>query len=334
MGRGVAKLLAQKGANVVIVARNIKKLEAAVEYISVGQQHGTQEIPLTDQSAARDPQSQRFHFISADLMDPEAAVRIVNEVTDWNHGTEPDIIWCCAGTAHPDLFLNTPIERHRQEMDSNYFSAAYVAHAILKTWLYPTPSRALNIEPRKTLSSPSSSARHLIFTSSVLAFYPLLGYSPYAPSKAALRSLSDTLSQELQLYNGARRKDPTLGTQANVKIHTIFPGTIYSPSYAEENKIKPAITKKLEEGDDGQTEDEVAAASVRSLEKGEYLITTSLLGSAMKATALGGSPRNNRLVDTLFSWLASLIILFVQWDFDRKVWKWGSTNGVPKSSNA
>jgi len=37
MGRGVAKLLAQKGANVVIVARDIKKLEGAVEYISVGQ---------------------------------------------------------------------------------------------------------------------------------------------------------------------------------------------------------------------------------------------------------------------------------------------------------
>ena len=41
MGRGVAKLLAQKGANVVIVARNVKKLEAAVEYISVCQQHQT-----------------------------------------------------------------------------------------------------------------------------------------------------------------------------------------------------------------------------------------------------------------------------------------------------
>lgn len=35
MGRGLAKLLAQKGANVVIVARDPKKLEAALEYISV-----------------------------------------------------------------------------------------------------------------------------------------------------------------------------------------------------------------------------------------------------------------------------------------------------------
>ena len=35
MGRGLGKLLAQRGANVIIVARNIKKLQAALEYISV-----------------------------------------------------------------------------------------------------------------------------------------------------------------------------------------------------------------------------------------------------------------------------------------------------------
>lgn len=34
MGRGLAKLLAQKGANVVIVARNQQKLAEALKYIS------------------------------------------------------------------------------------------------------------------------------------------------------------------------------------------------------------------------------------------------------------------------------------------------------------
>ncbi|KAK4926244.1 hypothetical protein LTR28_012153, partial [Elasticomyces elasticus] len=34
MGRGLGKLLAQKGANVVIVARDREKLKAAMEYIS------------------------------------------------------------------------------------------------------------------------------------------------------------------------------------------------------------------------------------------------------------------------------------------------------------
>lgn len=35
MGRGLGKLLAQRGANVIIIARNVKKLQAALEYISV-----------------------------------------------------------------------------------------------------------------------------------------------------------------------------------------------------------------------------------------------------------------------------------------------------------
>lgn len=35
MGRGLGKLLAQKGANVVIVARDQTKLDAALKYISV-----------------------------------------------------------------------------------------------------------------------------------------------------------------------------------------------------------------------------------------------------------------------------------------------------------
>jgi 3-dehydrosphinganine reductase len=35
MGRGLAKILAQKGANVILVARTTSKLEEAVEYIKV-----------------------------------------------------------------------------------------------------------------------------------------------------------------------------------------------------------------------------------------------------------------------------------------------------------
>lgn len=35
MGRGLGRLLAQKGANIVIVARTQSKLDAALEYIKV-----------------------------------------------------------------------------------------------------------------------------------------------------------------------------------------------------------------------------------------------------------------------------------------------------------
>ena len=35
MGKAVGKILAEKGANVVIVARNVEKLEDTLKYISV-----------------------------------------------------------------------------------------------------------------------------------------------------------------------------------------------------------------------------------------------------------------------------------------------------------
>ena len=113
-----------------------------------------------------------------------------------------------------------------------------------------------------------------------------------------------------------------------MKLHTIFPGTIFTDSYEEENKIKPGITKKLEEDDGGQSPDEVAARSVRGLERGEELITTALLGRAMKVSALGASRRIGwGFVDTIFGWLVSVIMIYVRIDMDEKVRKWGGMHG-------
>ncbi|KAI9673529.1 MAG: 3-dehydrosphinganine reductase [Trizodia sp. TS-e1964] len=305
MGKAVAKLLAEKGANVVIVARDVKKLEHALQYIS---------------AAAASPSTQRFHFISADVTIASEATRIISEVTEWNNNKAPDIVWCIAGSARPGFFLDTDTEILKQQMDVNYFSAAFMAHAILKSWLSPANSTSLNMAGKARPSEP----RHLIFTSSVVAFYTILGYSPYAPAKSALRSLSDTLYQELQLYHAS-------GVLPQVKIHTVFPGEILSPGLVQENLTKPAITKKLEEDDKGQTEDQVAASSIRSLENGEYLITTGFLGRVLKSCAWGGSPKNNWLLDTFMNGLISLVWPFAQLDINHKIRSHGRKNGHPET---
>ena len=248
------------------------------------------------------------------------SVRIVEEVAEWNNGSPPDIVWCCAGSAHPTLFIDTPVEKLQEQMDSNYFSAAYMAHAILRTWLRPSapPKASSNIPDNR--SSPLNS-RHLIFTSSLCAFYTFAGYSPYSPSKCALRSLSDTLSNELKLYSSS--------VFPPIRMHTIFPGTIFTDSYVEENKIKPLITKELEKDDGGQTPDQVAEKSIQGLERGEELVVTALLGRALMSSVLGGSARNGwPIVDTLMSWVVSLVMIFVRSDHDSKVLNWGKKYGT------
>ncbi len=279
------------------------------------------------QAAALNPTEQRFHYISADLTDASECVRILEEVKAWNNKKPPDIVWCIAGAAYPEMFIQMEATRLQDQLNQNYWTAAYIAHAALREWLRPINSSVGDTQKHHT----SQELKHLIFTSSVAAFSPPVGYSAYAPGKAALRSLSDVLSQELKLYHGARRHPSQAGPASEVRIHNIFPGTIHSPGYAQENLTKPGITSKLEETDKGLTEDEVALASLKGLQRGEYLITTGFLGSLMRAPAWGSSPRNNRLIDTLLSWVASIAWLFVQPDLDRQVTRWGEEHGHPST---
>jgi 3-dehydrosphinganine reductase len=189
-------------------------------------------------------------------------------------------------------------------MDLNYWATADMARAILSSWLSPS-------------AAGSKEVRHLVFTASTLVFYPIVGYSPYSPAKAAMRALCDTLYQEIQLYSDT------------VKIHTVFPGTINTPGFTEENKTKPAITKILEEPDPVQTPDEVARIAIKGLEKGEYFVTVNFLGQAMRACAWGGSVRSNWFVDTVLSWIVASVWFFIAADTNGKVRGYGKKHGHP-----
>lgn len=73
----------------------------------------------------------------------------------------------------------------------------------------------------------------------------IIGYASYSPAKFALRGLTEALRSELQLYG--------------IKVQMYFPNTILTPGFDEENKTKPAITTKIEEGDQPSTADEASA---------------------------------------------------------------------------
>ncbi|KKK15103.1 hypothetical protein AOCH_003539 [Aspergillus ochraceoroseus] len=158
MGKAVACQLSEMGANVVIVARTVKKLQESIEAI---------------RGSAANANKQRFHYISADLTNAEECERIITEVTEWNDGMPPDVVWCCAGYCTPGFFVDTSVQTLRGQMDTIYWTAANTAHAILKTWLTP-------INPSQQRPLPR---RHLIFTCSTLAFVPIAGYGPTPPPR-------------------------------------------------------------------------------------------------------------------------------------------------------
>ncbi|KAF1817522.1 putative oxidoreductase,short chain dehydrogenase [Eremomyces bilateralis CBS 781.70] len=310
LGEAIGYLLASKGANVIIVARDVSKLQKALEFI---------------RSGAKSP-SQRFEYLSADVTSEDENNKLLAKATEWNNGNPPDIIWACAGVSHPGLFMDISTKTLRDQMDINYWAATYLLHGALKIWLGPLLDGSSSATT--TSRSPSSPAgkkkpRHFILTSSVLAYCGIAGYSPYSPAKAALRSLCDTLRQELQLYTGAYSSHPDFRP---VDIRMTTPANILSPGFENENKVKHPVTKMLEEGDPAQTPKVVAQALVEGLENGEYMPTTTLLSWAMKAGSLNGSPR--MLGDVLLSGLAGWIYYFVGPDMEDKVRKFGQQRGV------
>lgn len=210
-------------------------------------------------------------------------------------------------------------------MDTVYWTAAHTAHAAMKSWLRP-----VSVGERGESTQRSSLPRHLIFTASTICFAPVAGYAPYSAPKAAMRALADTLHQETKVFNAARRDGKHDAPERDVNVHIIFPMGIASPGYENEQRVKPALTKQLEEADQPQTPAEVARASMTGLERGEFMITTTLIGALMKASAMGCSVRDHLLWDTALGSVSNMIFPVVVQDLNRKAWEWGKANGVPK----
>jgi 3-dehydrosphinganine reductase len=317
MGREVAKKLAEKGANLILVARDKQKLEDAKKYVA---------------AAAKDPSKQRFTWISADATELEENERLVKEATEWNDGKLPDIVWQIAGGAHPDLFLDTPLEIQRKQMDLNYWSACYLAHTVLRLWTEEKQA-ASDKTADTALKVTEPPPRHFIMTASLVVYVGIAGYLPYSPAKAAMRQLADGLKSEINLYNGARYHNLPSGAtpkQPEIKISLTAPGTILSPGFEIEEQSKHPVTRILEEGDPRQLPDAVAEAMIKGLEKGNFMTTTHFLGHAMRVSALGGAPRNGLfgIRDALFSWATAIAWLFIGPDMEKKVWKFGKEHGV------
>ncbi|KAF3910596.1 hypothetical protein ABW21_db0203368 [Orbilia brochopaga] len=287
MGKAVALLLASQGANVAIVARDQKKLDAAAAEIqAVIDRNGSKYF------------GQKMVTISADLSDPHKAQQALTEAEVQLGDTE--ILWCCAGGANPGFFVDYSPADLQWTMNTNYWSAVYIAHAAIKAMSQRPPPAPKN--PKQ-----GTPQRKVIFTSSIAALCPIMGYSSYVGPKAGLRALTDCLRQECLLYD--------------IGVHCCCPGSIESPGLVTENLTKPTLTKKIEEADVVQSPEAVAKACLAELQNGQTLPVPSFLARAARAGMVGPSPRASTFVEILLSWIATIVFIFVRWDQDSIVMK-------------
>jgi len=114
--------------------------------------------------------------------------------------------------------------------------------------------------------------REIVFVSSLASFTVIPGYAGYAPSKAAVRMLADTLREECVLYH--------------IGVRCCFPANILTPGFEIEEQTKPEITRKIEGSAASETPEAVAKKIIERLERGHKHITYQFEGDFVKVRPL------------------------------------------------
>ncbi|KAF9484789.1 oxidoreductase [Pholiota conissans] len=167
LGLSLAHILAQKGANVSIVARNQKKLDEALESLE----------------KLRVSPAQKFHVYSHALGTGAEATAALDAVCEPYDGEAPDAVFTCAGSSKPMFF----VEMDEQDMVDGMTNAYW-----LQAWTAWAAAKKMAKEHKK--------GAKIVLVSSTLGYMSFVGWASYSPGKHALRGLADSLHSELMLY--------------------------------------------------------------------------------------------------------------------------------------
>lgn len=246
IGLALARQVAAAGARVSIVARDPAKLASAREAIREAQVIDTEVVTIpTDVSV-------------------EAEILLALQTAEAVHGPV-DILITSAGVARPGYFEEVPVAVFERTMAVNYFGTLYPLKAVVPA-----------------MRQRGKGA--VVLISSGAGLYGFFGYTPYAPSKFALRGLAEALRAELK---------PT-----GVSVTIVYPPDTDTPQLVEESLTKPIETKALTAGGGLWTADDVARVTLKAVQRGRFAVTPGF-----QITAL--------------AWLHSILDPVLNWSFDR-----------------
>jgi len=225
IGKATACLLATQGANITIIARTPSQLEMAAQEIT---------------ARRADPRQQILALV-ADVSQVDTLMQAVQ--TAATQISPPTILVAAAGIAHPGYFEEIPLEVFERTMAVNYFGTLYGIKAVLP--LMEKHQRG-----------------HLVLISSGAGLVGLFGYTPYSPSKFALRGLAESLRGELK------------GTGIGLSI--VYPPDTNTPQLQAENKTKPPETKGITASAAMWQPEDVAKAILAGIKSNKFMITPGL----------------------------------------------------------
>lgn len=271
VGADIALRLYEQDCTVILVARTESKLEQQVAQIvqRAGEKtnsHGKSSI----------------EYYVCDAADYDQCNAMWNSLVV-SRDIDPDFVFCCAGSSIPKLFGDLTGKELTTGVNVNYSTAVNIVHAGHKATL----AKHAKLRPEQFKK------RHLVFFSSTVASYPFIGYAQYAPSKAAISSLSIILRQELGPFN--------------YRVSCVYPGNFESEGYAEEQLTKPEITKTIEGSSKAIPSLECCDMVLDKLSKGYDAIYTDFIGWVLASLVLGVNPRCWGFFQVVISFLFLII---------------------------
>jgi len=221
IGKAAAKEFVKSGGSVCIIARKKTDLRRAVDEISKLRMHDSQSV----------------ESISCDAADMKLLGTLLADHIKKNG--VPDYLMNFVGYSNPNYVQNLKIEDFKNNMESNYFGQLVPTLTLLPYFMHEKKGYIVNC-------------------SSVVGYMGLMGYAAYAPSKYAIFGLTESLRNELKLYN--------------IRFSILCPPDTDTPGFAKENKTKPVELKIMSRGGGFMTPDEVAVKLMQGIAKKKFYI--------------------------------------------------------------
>jgi 3-dehydrosphinganine reductase len=245
IGLALARQCASEGAKLSLLARDRGKLEAARSAITAG-----------------NPGSPEVVSLSADVA-VEAEVLAALSAAEKVHGPI-DVLIACAGISRPGYFEEVPVSVFERTMAVNYFGTLYALKTVI----------------------PSMKKRRsgaVVLVSSGAGLHGFFGYTPYSPSKFALRGLAEALRAEMK--------------DTGVHVMIVYPPDTDTGQLVEENQTKPVETSAITSKGGLWKAEDVARVTLEGLSRRRFTVTPGI-----QVTAL--------------AWLGGLFAPLLYWSFD------------------
>jgi 3-dehydrosphinganine reductase len=225
IGLALARQLVARGASVWLVARTEAKLAAVCKELKAATVDPSQKVGFTPADVAVESQARAA---------VEQAAKALGEL---------DLLINSAGIAHPGYFQEMDPKIFRQTMETNYFGTLNMTRAVVPEMIRRGKGHIVNI-------------------SSGAAFLALFGYSAYAPSKWAVRGLSDVLRYELKRFG--------------IRVTIAMPPDTDTPQLTEEKKLRPPELAIIASTGTVYPAEKVAREILSGVEHNRYIVITGM----------------------------------------------------------